>query len=65
MYYCDQVCLDIYKRDEGDYGLYIMKACAFQQGEGKVVMEKVTMWTANIGTSFSYSLDHRVLALRS
>lgn len=55
----------MYKRDEGDYRLNIMKVCAFQWGEGEVVMEKVTMGTANTGTSFSYSLDHRVLALRS
>lgn len=55
----------MYKRDEGDYRLNIMKACVFQWGEGEVVMEKVTMGTTNTGTSFSYCLDHRVLALRS
>lgn len=65
IYYWNQVCFGIYKREEGGCVLNIAKTCALQQGEGEVILEKVTMGTANTGTSFSYSLDHLVLALRS
>lgn len=34
----------------GGYELNMMKVCAFQWGEGEVLMQKVTMGTANIGT---------------